>query len=130
MAALSRRSLARYAAERLTRGQAPAKLAKELVVALVTSRRQNEVELLLGDIAYELENRGLLASATVTSATALNPSLRRQLVSQIKKLAHVKDVALHSQIDKKVIGGVRIDTAKHSWDKTILRKLTDIKGDI
>ena len=47
--------------------------------------------------------------------------------AQVKKSAKVEQVIISEQIDKSVIGGVRIDTAAHSWDKTLSRKLTDIQ---
>src|SRR5260221_2959611 len=107
MNAMSRRSLAKYAADGLSRGQSPIKLAKELASALVNAGKQSEAELLAGDIAYELENRGLLAVATVTSASTLSPSLRTQLSGAIKKLAGVQEVDLRTRVDKSVIGVVR-----------------------
>ena len=130
MAALARRKLAIYAADSLSSGRSPKQIAKELAAALAIQNKQSEVDLLLGDIAYELENRGLVVIASVTAVNSLSSSLHKELSSQIKKLSRVRDVIINEQIDKSVIGGLRINTAKHSWDKTIMRKLADIKGEI
>jgi len=130
MAAFSRRSLANYAVEQLLANQSPAQLSKYLAAALIASKRQDQADLLLADINQELESRGRLANATVTSATKLSAELRKSLSSQVKKAAKVDQVSLNEQIDPSVIGGIRIETANHTWDKTVARKLSEIKGGI
>ena len=128
MATMSRRSLAVYAAKQLDSGQPPAKLAKQLAAALIVSGHQHETDLLLDDISYELERRGLLASVKVVTATELTAELRKNLARQLKALTGAKQVALAPYVDKAVIGGLRLNTATRSWDKTIARKLAEIKG--
>ncbi len=98
-----------------------------LAAVLKESRRTNEAELLTRDIALELEQRGNHAEALVTSATPLSDELRKQLTRFIKSKAKVSDVSIEENIDKSVIGGVKIETAVHSWDKTIARQLTNLK---
>jgi len=127
MAKLSRRLLAIYAADQLLASKKPAAVAKELAAVLVATRRQNQAELLADDIALELEQRGRVANAKVVSARALSDVMRRQISSHIKKASGVDEVILNEEIDKSVIGGVRIDTAVHSWDKTLKRKLIQIQ---
>jgi F0F1-type ATP synthase delta subunit len=118
---LSRRQLAAYAADQLQAGQKAGPLAKELAAVLVTSRQ------LTDDIAWELERRGKLANAEVTSARQLSEAIRKQIVVHVKKAAKVETVVVSQTIDRSVIGGLRIDTAAHSWDKTVRRRLTDIR---
>lgn len=127
MAVLSRRRLAAYAAHELLAGRGPKALSKELAAVLVTSRRANQAQLLADDIAWELENSGQAANATVTAAHELSEQLRKQVSSFIKKSASVRDVIIDEQLDESVIGGIRIDTAAHSWDKTLRRKLTELQ---
>ena len=127
MANLSRRQLAGYAADQLLSSKPVQAIAKELASILVLTRRQNQAELLADDIAWELENRGKVANAQVTSAHSLSQHLHSQIVAHIKKAAAVEQVIINQQIDESVIGGVRIETAAHSWDKTLSRKLTDIR---
>jgi F0F1-type ATP synthase delta subunit len=124
---LSRRQLAAYAADQLQAGQKAGPLAKELAAVLVTSRRQSQARQLTDDIAWELERRGKLANAEVTSARQLSEAIRKQIVVHVKKAAKVETVVVSQTIDRSVIGGLRIDTAAHSWDKTVRRKLTDIR---
>lgn len=127
MAKLSRRVLAIYGAEQLLADKNPGKVAKQLASVLVASRRQNQAEQLVDDIAWELEKRGRMANAQVTSARALSETLRKQINAHIKAAAKVQQVILNEVVDESVIGGLKIDTAAHSWDKTLRRKLTQIR---
>lgn len=128
MAAVSRRQLAKYAVEEFLAGQKPATLAKRLAAMLLESDMASQVDLLISDIDQELEARGLLAQVVVTSANGLSAQLRAQLSKQVKAAAKVKEVSLNEQTDARVIGGVRVETALHSWDKTIAHSLSEIKG--
>lgn len=127
MTNLSRRKLARYGAEQLIENKSVRSVAKELAAILVQSRRANQAELLVFDINWELERRGMVANARVTTATALSEGLRKQIASHVKRAAKVERVALDERIDKSVIAGFRIDTAIHGWDKTLKHELTDIQ---
>jgi F0F1-type ATP synthase delta subunit len=127
MISVSRRKLAVYAADQLLAGASPRKIAKSLAATLIEAKRTQDTELLERDIALELELRGKLAQVDVTTATKINDSLRKELASFIKKAAGVNNVSLNENVDESVIGGIRLETALHSWDKTISRKLTDIQ---
>jgi F0F1-type ATP synthase delta subunit len=127
MAALSRRQLAVYAADSLLADRRVGSVAKELAAVLVNSRRANQAELLAQDIAWELERRGEAANATVTTAHELSEALCKQISDFVKKSARVKQVIINKNLDESVIGGARIDTAAHSWDKTLSRKLTEVR---
>ena len=127
MANLSRRQLASYAASQLLDNKRMSAIAKQLAAVLTATKRQGQANLLANDIVWELERRGKVANAHVVTAHALSQELKKQIVAQVKKTAKVEQVIISEQIDKSVIGGVRIDTAAHSWDKTLSRKLTDIQ---
>jgi F-type H+-transporting ATPase subunit delta len=127
---VSRRQLARWAVEQLQGGKSPAEISQSLAALLLMTKRQKEAELLLSDIEFELENQGILTVAVVTSARDLSGSLRKTLISQIEKATKVKEVAIEEEVDKNVIGGIRIETPSHTWDNTIIRRLADIKGGI
>jgi F-type H+-transporting ATPase subunit delta len=130
MAKLSRRSLAKYAADQLVAGVSAKDIAKHLAAVLVETRRAAEAEFLASDIAWELEHRGLLAKATVISATPLSDELRRSVKRQIKKATKTDDVTLESQIDKSLIGGLRVETSTRIWDNTVRSKLTSLKDTV
>jgi F-type H+-transporting ATPase subunit delta len=127
MSKISRRSLARYAVDELLSGRSSAGIAKELAATLTEDGKTGEVEFLVGDIAWELERRGELAVGTVTSATKLTSQLMDSLASQIKKATGTKQVLLNEEVDKSVIGGLRVETSGRVWDATISRKLSRIR---
>jgi len=129
MSKLSRRQLARYGADQLLAGAPARTTARRLAAVLITSRRQNEAELLMDDIAWELEARGQLANARITSARRLTPALRQQLLKAVKQAAGVAAVNATEQVEPSLLGGLRVETARHNWDHTIARRLNELKGD-
>ncbi len=126
----SRRSLAKYAVTKLEAGESPAKIAKALVSSLADSGKKKESELLIADVFEMLEVKGLVANATVTTAKPLSAKSRDSLRRHVADIARVKQVIINEVIDEAVIGGFRIETSTHSWDRTIARKLAMIKGGI
>lgn len=124
---VSRRNLATYAADRLASGDSARSVAKELVSILVVDKRLNETELLVKDIAYELETSGKLAVANVTTAHELSAKLSQEIKSLVKTTAKVDSVILNELTDKKVIAGVRIETASKVWDMTALAQIKQIR---
>jgi hypothetical protein len=53
---LSRRQLAKYAANELLKGAPAEKIARQLAAVLAEEKRTNEAELLARDVAWELEH--------------------------------------------------------------------------
>jgi len=128
MIKISRRELANYAADQLLAGVSAKKIARQLAAVLVVGKRQNEAELLADDVAYELEVRGKFTMATVTSARHLSPKLRQEITEAVRQAAAVETAKLEEEVDQTVLGGLRIETAAHSWDDTIIRRLNDLRG--
>jgi F-type H+-transporting ATPase subunit delta len=128
MIKLSRRALAQWGAEELLAGKDARRIAKYLVASLQESNRLSEIDFLLDDIAWELERRQALAIGKVTSAYPLTAKLQAELTSYLKKSTGAQQVVLQNNIDKSVIGGVRLETAGQVWDNTIKRKLSQLKG--
>ena len=129
MSGFSRRQLAKYAVDEIIAKRPASELSAHLAAALAAGGRQKEVELLLSDIDQELEERGLVANARLTSAYPLSSKLKQELSARLKKMAGVKDVIMQEQVDKSAIGGFRVETASRSWDKTFARTLAKLKED-
>lgn len=127
MIGFSRRQLAQYAVDEIIAKRPVAELSIRLAAVLTVNGRQKDIELLLADIDQELEDRGLLARAQLTSAHSLSSNLKKEISAQLKKMTGVKEVVLQEQIDKSVIGGFRVETASRSWDKTLGRTLARLK---
>ncbi len=124
---ISRRSLARYAASQLLLGKSAKDVAKHLAAILVESGRDGEWEFLIGDVAWELEHRQALAIGRVTSAHPLTGQLEIELKAQIKKVTSAREVLIENEVDKSVLGGLKVETAGRVWDETLARKLADLK---
>jgi F-type H+-transporting ATPase subunit delta len=127
MAKLSRRQLAAYAAAAMADGQSSKVIAPRLAAALIANKKSGQLEQLIQDIAYELEERRLAANALVSSAGRLNPELLGEVKAFIAKQTGAKEVSIEQQIDPSLIGGIQIETAKQAWNQTIKRRLTDIR---
>lgn len=120
---LSRRKIARYAADATTNGKVPEAVVREVAAYLLESRRERELELIVRAIEDELEQRGIVV-ATVTSARPIDDTLRGELARHIDG----KDVRLREVVDPNVIGGVRLQTPSRQLDATIKHKLTLLRG--
>ena len=130
MTRFSRRQLANYAVEALLADQKPSALAKHLAAGLITAGRQKEIGLLLSDIELEFEDRGLQTQARVTSAHSLTDKLKSEIEREIKKMTDSEEVIISAKVDKSVVGGVKIETANHTWDRTFKRTLNDIRKSV
>jgi len=124
---ISRRALARYAAQALIDGVSAKSLAGRLATPLCESGYKNEIELLIGDVNWELERLGALSVGQVTSATPLTKHSLAELKNQLKKITDVNEVMLEEKLDKTVIGGLRIQTPSRIWDETVAGKLAELK---
>jgi F-type H+-transporting ATPase subunit delta len=74
-----------------------------------------------------LEQRGRLTAASITSARPLSENLETELKTALKKLVQVETVLLNNEVDKSVLGGVRIETPTRVWDSTVARQLRDLR---
>jgi F-type H+-transporting ATPase subunit delta len=124
---VSRRELAHWAAEQLAAGKSAPTVAKHLAAVLKESNMLGQVNFLISDITWELEQRQTLAVGKVTTASPLSSALEKALIGQIKKATKASEVVLEKNIDKSVLGGVRVETASHVWDGTVSRKLSELK---
>jgi F-type H+-transporting ATPase subunit delta len=124
---VSRRSLAHWAADQLVAGQTARSVAKDLAAVIHQQGMQEQLDFLIRDIIWELEQSKALAVGKVTSARPLSRQLEEALARQIKQVTGAKDVTLEKNIDKSVLGGIRVETANHVWDHSIARKLSELR---
>lgn len=154
---VSRRTLARYAAERLLDGDA--KVMDELAALLVSEGRQRELDLLVRDIESAMAERGTVV-ATVESARALDAATRRAIeellaasvsassqrashrVSDAETRAaelpdadtsaaassHAPRIHLREVVRPELIGGVKVITPTQAMDATIAKKLHTLRA--
>ena len=158
MRLVSRRKLAKYAAEQLLAGNDA--VLEEIAGFLIYEKHEREVELLARDIEAELAKHGTVV-ATVESARALDEAtkdaIKRLLSSNSGMRASRRasrdaraaeqpspddsirvpekdassqniNVLLRESIDQALIGGFKLRTPTATLDATALKKLNDLRA--
>lgn len=158
MRLVSRRKLAKYAAEQLLAGNDA--VLEEIAGFLIYEKHEREVELLARDIEVELAERGTIV-ATVESTRALDAAtkdaIKRILSSNSGMRASRRasrdaraaeqpspddsirapetdassqniNVLLRESIDPTLIGGFKLRTPTATLDATALKKLNDLRA--
>ncbi len=126
---LSRRKITSYIADQLAAGRETQQLILELAAFLIDSGRTKEIELIVGDVEYELKNRGIVL-ARVTSAFDLATATQTAITKLIKEQTNARSVELEQFVDPTVLGGVRIDLPGLQLDTTIIRRLTTLRTNL
>ena len=129
MRLVSRKKLAKYAAEQILAGNDA--VLEEIAGLLIYEKHEREVDLLVRDIEAELAERGEIV-ASVESARALDDSTRRKIEQFLAAAASDKNskpkVSLRESIDPTLIGGLKLRTPTATLDATVLKKLNDLRA--
>ncbi len=97
-------------------------LARAVAAYLIQERRSSELDVIMREVNRLREQQANIVEATVTTASPLN----QKIVQQIKQLLGDK-VIVNNIIDKKVIGGVRVETSDLNLDLTVRNRLERLK---
>lgn len=89
---------------------------------LVENRRTKELNLILDDVAYELQNYGIV-NARVSSRNELLDDIRTNIERFIKNQTNAKSIILNETIDTSIIGGIKLEIPGKRLDSTINNKL-------
>lgn len=129
MRLVSRRKLAKYAAEQIMAGNDT--IMEEIAGLLVYEKRQHEIELLVRDIEAELAEHGEIV-ASVESARKLDVDTKREiekyLMSAVGSNNNKSKVTLKESINPTLIGGFKLRTPTATLDATIAKKLNDLRA--
>lgn len=129
MRLVSRRKLAKYAAEQIMAGNDT--IMEEIASLLVYEKRQREIELLVRDVEAELAEHGEIV-ASVESARKLDIDTKREiekyLMSAVGANNNKSKVTLKESIDPTLIGGFKLRTPTATLDATIAKKLNDLRA--
>ena len=129
MRLVSRRKLAKYAAEQIMAGNDT--IMEEIASLLVYEKRQREIELLVRDVESELAEHGEIV-ASVESARKLDVDTKREiekyLMSAVGANNNKSKVTLKESIDQALIGGFKLRTPTATLDATIAKKLNDLRA--
>ena len=129
MRLVSRRKLAKYAAEQIIAGNDT--IMEEIASLLVYEKRQREIELLVRDVEAELAEHGEIV-ASVESARKLDVDTKREiekyLMSAVGANNNKSKVMLKESINTTLIGGFKLRTPTATLDVTIAKKLNDLRA--
>ena len=129
MKSVSRRKLAKYAAEQILAGNDA--VLEEIAGLLIYEKYEREIDLLVRDIEAELAERGEIV-ASVESARALDDNTRRKIEQFLAAAVSGKNskpkVSLRESIDPTLIGGLKLRTPTATLDATVLKKLNDLRA--
>ena len=129
MKSVSRRKLAKYAAEQILAGNDV--VLEEIAALLIYEKHEREVDLLVRDIEAELAENGEIV-ASVESARALDDNTRRKIEQFLAAVASDKNskpkVSLRESIDPTLIGGFKLQTPTATLDATVSKKLNDLRA--
>ena len=129
MRLVSRRKLAKYAAEQILAGDDA--VLEEIAGLLIYEKHEREVDLLVRDIEAELAENGEIV-ASVESARALDDNTRRKIEQFLASAASDKNskpkVSLRESIDPTLIGVFKLQTPTATLDATVSKKLNDLRA--
>lgn len=105
------------------------KAVARLAAGIVDSKKTAQVDLVMADIAHELQVRGH-AYVKVTSARELNTALSKEITELIRLKTGAKTVEIESEQDANLIGGAVIETTERTYDFSIRGKLNALKNGV
>lgn len=97
-------------------------LAKDIAGYLVLERRSSELGAIMREVIRIRAMKGK-TEATVTTAIPLTDKIRTNIRHQIGN----QNIIINEVIDKKVIGGVRIESNEYYLDLTVRNRLNRLK---
>ena len=128
MRLVSRRKLAKYAAEQIMAGNDT--IIEEIASLLVHEKRQREIELLVRDVEAELAEHGEIV-ASVESARKLDVDTKREIEKYLMSVVSANNkskVTLKESINPTLIGGFKLRMPTATLDATIAKKLNDLRA--
>ncbi len=126
---VSRRVLARSVAAKLLAETAPARQKHWLKVTaayLIEQGMEDDLDLIVNDIAHELYEQSGHLLVDVTSARKLNDSIRGELIATLKAATGAKRVELSEHLDPSLLGGLIARTPDQQLDASVRTKLKQL----
>ncbi len=121
---ISRKALAKYLVENSTSDT----LASEVAALLIDSNQTAELDSLMRDLnAMRSQVLGIV-EVTARSAFSLDQQAKNEIEQLARKLfPSFKELIIHEEHDKTVIGGVNLNFPGMNVDLTLRRKLNKLK---
>jgi F-type H+-transporting ATPase subunit delta len=126
---ISRRRLASTVVSLLReRPQDHQHIMQVLAAYLIEHRQQKQADLLLLDIAHELEQADAHLYAEVASAFPLDAAARAELTRYLVATTNAKTVELNEQVDSTLLAGAIVRTADQQLDTSAATKLNRLRS--
>lgn len=121
----SRTALARYVAGS---SKPTTELASEIAAFLIENGKTSDLDSLMRDVMEIRGQEDGVVELTAESAYPLSQDLEDQIKSVAKKIyPNAREIVIHHELNKQVIGGVRLQFANASLDLTIESKLHTLR---
>lgn len=121
---LSRRDIVRGVTRHLIDEPADRQVwVRRLAAYLTQQRMTNQADLIINDIAHELEVQAGLLTVEVVSARQLADDVRQSLKAMLADESGAKDVVLYETTDSDLLGGFVARTADAEIDASVQTKL-------
>lgn len=121
---LSRRDIVRGVTRHLIDEPADRQVwVRRLAAYLTQQRMTNQADLIINDIAHELEVQAGLLTVEVVSARQLADDVRQSLKAMLAAESGAKDVVLYETTDSDLLGGFVARTADAEVDASVQTKL-------
>lgn len=124
---LSRRDIVRVVTRRLLdEPDQRSQWVQRLAAYLVATGRSNQADLVINDIAHELQAQAGLVTAEVVSARQLSQEMRAALRGLLADQTGAESVVLHETTDQSLLGGFVARTADAEIDASVRTKLNKL----
>ncbi len=129
MSKLTRKQLAKLMAEVQEAQPHEREKVLEMVAAyLIENRRTNEVDLLVKDVALELQQRKKVLNIEVESARPLTNEVKADLEKLFKDETACNVVYIHETVNENVVGGLIATTPELELDASVKAKLSAVNA--
>jgi F0F1-type ATP synthase delta subunit len=126
MTSISRRQVARYAADQIAGGAKNRKVAQYLAAYLSETKATRQTDLLIADIEKFLDQDHGHSSVHVSSVHELTAELKKQI---IKKLGITNSgVEINETTDSELLGGVIVSSAGKQYDGSLKTSIKQLKA--
>jgi F0F1-type ATP synthase delta subunit len=126
MKKLSRRELARSVASQLQDGADSRQLMRSVAAYLIDHKMLNQTDMLLSDVADELQRTTGHVSAEVRAAYLPGADAQMEIQNFIREMVGATSVELQFEEDPSLVGGVVIRAAGREYDASVRRKLNQL----
>ncbi len=113
------------------KGKSPAEmhdLHKKIINFLVRRRLISKTPSVLGALEKIINSEHGIVLANVSTAERLSSKIKNNLVHFLKKRYSAKEVTLNHILDKKLLGGMRVEVNDEVIDLSVRNKIRQLQG--